>query len=69
MGAALRKSDSDDAGRFTEDLRVRCPSSLANAIDKAATRDLMSVSEYVRRSVIDRLKADGIDPSAITNAA
>ena len=62
MGAVFQKSDSDDAGRFTEDLRVRCPPSLKTAIDKAATRDLMSVSEYVRRSVIARLKADCIDP-------
>jgi hypothetical protein len=32
------------------------------AIEKAAAQRLMTASEYVRRSVIDRLKADGIDP-------
>jgi hypothetical protein len=60
MGAALNKSD--DTTRFTDSLRVRCPASLPAAIDKAASRHLMTSSEYIRRSVIDRLKADGIDP-------
>ena len=61
MGAALRKS-SDGAARFTDSFRVRCPASLPAAIDAAAARHLMTASEYVRRSIIDRLKADGIDP-------
>jgi hypothetical protein len=61
MGAALRKSD--DSTRFTDSLRVRCPPSLPVAIDKAASRHLTTSSEYIRRSVIDRLVADGIDPS------
>jgi hypothetical protein len=61
MGAALPKPD--DSIRFTDSLRVRCPPSLPLAIDVAAARALMTASEYVRRSVIDRLKADGIDPS------
>jgi hypothetical protein len=61
MGAALGKSD--DYTRFTDSLRIRCPPCLPVAIDVAAARALMTASEYVRRSVIDRLKADGIDPS------
>jgi hypothetical protein len=62
MGLALRKS-TDDASRFTDSIRIRCPASLPVAIDKAAARHLMSSSEYVRRSVIDRLRADGIEPT------
>jgi hypothetical protein len=61
MGVALRKPD--DAARFTDSLRVRCPASLPAAIDTAAARNLMTASEYVRRSVIERLRADGIDPA------
>jgi hypothetical protein len=64
MGAAQQKSTTD-AARFTESLRIRCPIALPRAIDKAAARNLMTPSEYVRRSVIDRLRADGIDPSAL----
>lgn len=63
MGVALPKESSVDSARFTDSLRIRCPSALPIAIDKAAARNLMTASEYVRRSVIDRLKADGIDPS------
>jgi hypothetical protein len=67
MGVALRKSH-DDAARFTDSLRIRCPTSLPAAIDTAAARKLMTASEYVRRSVIDRLKADGIDPGLLDAA-
>jgi hypothetical protein len=62
MGAALSKSDST---RFTDSLRVRCPPSLPAAIDKAATRHLMTSSEYIRRSVIDRLVAEGIEVAPV----
>jgi hypothetical protein len=58
MGLALRKSP-DAAARLTESLRIRCPPSFPVAIDTAAARNLMTASEYVRRSVIDRLRADG----------
>jgi hypothetical protein len=61
MGAALRKSP-DAATRFSDSFRIRCPASLPVAIETAAALHLMTASEYVRRSVIDRLKADGIDP-------
>ena len=59
MGAALRKSP-EDPSRFTDDLRIRCPAALPPAINRAAALNLMTASEYVRRSVIDRLKADGV---------
>ena len=68
MGVALRKSP-DDAARFTDSLRVRCSTFLPAAIDTAAARKLMTASEYVRRSVIDRLRADGIDPTRLQGAA
>ncbi|SHN66507.1 hypothetical protein [Bradyrhizobium erythrophlei] len=61
MTEALRKSD--DSTRFTDLIRVRCPPALPVAIDTAAARHLMTASEYVRRSVIDRLRADGIQIS------
>jgi hypothetical protein len=64
MGAALRKPD--DAARFTDSIRVRCPPALPVAIDAAASRNMMSSSEYVRRCVFDRLKADGIDAGRAT---
>ena len=56
-------TDYQGSTRFTDRIFVRCPPSLPAAIDKAASRHLMSSSEYVRRSVIDRLRADGIEPA------
>jgi hypothetical protein len=47
---------------FTDRLQVRCPPALPEAITVAASRQMMTPSEYVRRSVIDRLRADGFIP-------
>jgi hypothetical protein len=44
----------------TKLLQFRAPESLSEAIDAAAKREFQTKSEYVRRSVIDRLRADGI---------
>jgi hypothetical protein len=55
-------NSSEGSARFTDRMFVRCPPSLPAAIDRAAAQNLMTASEYVRRSVIDRLKADGIVP-------
>jgi hypothetical protein len=55
--------------KFQKLLQFRCPASLPPAIDRAAAKNFMTASEYVRRSVIDRLKADGIDPAQLAGAA
>jgi hypothetical protein len=60
---AFSRNDSESSARFTDRMFVRCPASLPTAIDKAAAQNLMTASEYIRRSVIDRLRADGIDPA------
>jgi len=62
MAVGTSKVLETNGARFTDLLRVRCPPALPRAIDRAAAQNLMTASEYVRRSVIDRLKADGVDP-------
>jgi hypothetical protein len=49
-------------------IQVLAPSSLTAAIREAATRELTSNSEYVRRAVIERLRSDGVDPARFTPA-
>ena len=44
-------------------LHVLAPSSLTAAVKEAAARELTTNSEYVRRAVIERLRADGFDPA------
>ena len=61
MGSVPNPTTHNSA-RFTERVLIRCPATLPPAIDRAAAKHFMTSSEYVRRSVIDRLKADGIDP-------
>jgi metal-responsive CopG/Arc/MetJ family transcriptional regulator len=46
--------------RYQELMRVRVPSALIDAIDRAAHRDLVSRSGYIRQAVIARLRADGV---------
>ena len=45
--------------RFPGLIKARCPANLPDAIEAAAHRQLMTPSEYIRRSVFERLKADG----------
>jgi hypothetical protein len=47
-------------------IQVLVPSSISAAIREAATRELTSNSEYVRRAVIARLRSDGVDPAGFT---
>jgi len=50
--------------RFTEKLVVRHPPRLSPLIDRAAERRCMTASEYVRQSIVERLKSDGFDLEA-----
>jgi hypothetical protein len=59
----------DRATKFQKLVQFRAPESLSDAINVAASKRLQSKSEYLRRSVIDRLKADGIDPASSAGAA
>jgi hypothetical protein len=45
-------------------LQAAAPPALVAAVKRAADREFMSLSEYIRRSLVDRLRADGIDPAA-----
>ncbi len=55
--------------RFDKLLQIRAPECLSDAIDAAAGRHLQSKSEYIRHSLINRLKADGIDIASLAGAA
>jgi len=50
----------DDATKFQRLVQFRVPEALSDAIGSAATRHFQSKSEYVRRSVIERLRSDGV---------
>ena len=58
-----------DAPKFQKLVQFRAPESLSDAIDAAASKHLQSKSEYLRRSFIDRMRADGIDLAQIAGAA
>jgi hypothetical protein len=48
-------------------IQIRAPEFLAKAFDSAADKRLTSKSDhnYIRVALLDRLKADGIDPASI----
>jgi metal-responsive CopG/Arc/MetJ family transcriptional regulator len=47
---------------FDKILQVRAPEALTDALDVAASRRMVSRSDYVRVALLDHLKADGIEP-------
>lgn len=59
----------DHAAKFEKLVQFRVPESFSDAIDCAAHSHLQSKSEYVRRSVISRLEADGVDVRKLAGAA
>ena len=59
----------DHATKFERLEQFRSPKVLSDAIKAAARRNCQTKSEYIRRSVFDCLKADGIDPAQLAGAA
>jgi hypothetical protein len=62
-------AENSGSRMFDSRLFVRCPSVLPLAVERAAVSQCMTPSEYIRRSVFERLKADGIDPAQLAGAA
>ena len=50
-------------------VQVKTPKSFANALDAAANSRMMSRSDFVRATLADRLRADGIDINILAGAA
>jgi hypothetical protein len=43
-------------------IQIRAPEFLTRALDNAADKRLTSRSDYIRAVLLDRLRADGVDP-------
>ena len=54
--------------RCIDQLVVRCPPFIRQAIDQAASRQLLRPSDYVRKAVVAQLRSDGIDLDQLTLA-
>ena len=59
---ATTESPNHGTGRFTDHLQVRCPPALTTMLETAAARETSTPSDYVRRAVASRLRADGFEP-------
>jgi hypothetical protein len=46
-------------------VQVKAPRSFAEALNKAASDRLMSRSDFIRTTLADRLKSDGVDPTTL----
>jgi metal-responsive CopG/Arc/MetJ family transcriptional regulator len=44
-------------------IQIRAPEFLTKALDDAADRRLTSRSDYIRTALLDRLRADGVEPA------
>lgn len=56
------QADADEATlpRLSQMLRVRVPAGLPQAVSIAARRTLTSPAEWLRRSLVSALQADGV---------
>jgi hypothetical protein len=54
--------------RFSRYIQFRAPEKLPDAIAVVADRKMTTSSEYVRRAVIEKLKADGLDIEELSAA-
>jgi hypothetical protein len=54
--------------RGRNSLHVVAPLPLIAAVKNAAVRDVMTMSEYVRRAIIHQLRSDGIDLAPLQRA-
>ena len=50
---------------MTETIKVRCPPRLPSLVDAAAERKCTTISDYIRRAVVEKLEADGIDTGVL----
>jgi len=50
-------------------IQIRAPEFLTKALDSAADKRLTSRSDYIRTALLDRLRADGIDPAPAASSA
>jgi hypothetical protein len=57
------KESAVSANAKRNTIHLVAPRSLTAAVKAAAARELTTNSEYVRRAVIERLRADGVEPS------
>jgi predicted DNA binding CopG/RHH family protein len=69
IGAKGLQMEASSTKTSARSIHIRCPAQLLTAIDRGANKNMMTYSEYVRRSVIERLKADGFDPSQFARVA
>ncbi|WP_074123378.1 hypothetical protein [Bradyrhizobium sp. AS23.2] len=51
----------DDRRKFEDLVQFRAPANLSEAIDAAAKQRCQSKSDYIRQSVVDRLRLDGVN--------
>ena len=52
----------------TKIVQFRAPEKLSDVIDETASKNFQTRSEYIRRSIVARLKADGVFLEALSTA-
>ncbi|WP_439365498.1 hypothetical protein ACNJYD_04420 [Bradyrhizobium sp. DASA03005] len=59
----------EDAHKFEDLVQFRAPTNLSKAIDTAARERCQSKSDYIRQSIVDRLRSDGIHLRGVAGRA
>lgn len=49
-------------------IKARAPVALRNAMERAAEREMTTQSDWMRRAILQKLRADGFDPARYAEA-
>ena len=63
-----QKARRKRGNRYSHRMTLRVQLALPLAIDRAAAKQFTTPSEYIRRSLLQALRADGIDPERLVTA-
>jgi hypothetical protein len=61
MSATAEVVQKSTTPRFPERLQFRCPPVLSETLAAAVDKEMTTASDYVRRAVVSRLRADGYE--------
>jgi hypothetical protein len=63
-----QKGRRERSNRYTHRMTLRVQRALPIAIDCAAAKQFTTPSEYIRRSLLEALRADSLDPESLVTA-
>jgi Arc/MetJ-type ribon-helix-helix transcriptional regulator len=62
------EADCNSMDQKKKIVQFRAPEALSSVIDETASRNFQTRSEYIRRSILEKLKSDGVKFEELSTA-